>query len=216
MAWWNETIRAIATLLDAVAWPILAGTAICIFKEEVASLLKRIRKGAGIEVDPIHQPTEPSDEILPPNPASGAQRLFPQTKASEEWEDIIRKFPPIESAPDPTQKENLLIELAARAILIASFEQVEGIIWRSQIELLTHLKQFTAGATLADLQDRFYTPASERYPRLFSSYPYDRYLNFLGSFSLITSLDDRARITDKGMEYLDWRIYVKKHEKAIG
>ena len=153
---------------------------------------------------------------MPPNPASGAETLFPQTKASQEWEDIIRKFPPIESAPDSTHKENLLIELAARAILIASFEQVEGIIWRSQIELLTHLKQFTAGAMLADLQDRFYKPASERYPSLFSSYPYDRYLNFLESFSLITSLDDRARITDKGMEYLDWRIYVKKHEKAIG
>ena len=69
MAWWNETIRAIATLLDAVAWPILAGAAIYIFKEEVASLLKRIRKGAGIEVDPIHQPTEPFRRNLASQPS---------------------------------------------------------------------------------------------------------------------------------------------------
>ena len=223
MEYWNETIRAIATLLTALsvlAWPIFtfifALTVIFFFKEEVSSLLKRIRKGAGIELDPSQQPTEPSDEILSPNTARGAQRLFPQSIEMQKWENIIRKFPAIESAANPTHKEQLLIEVAARAILIATFEQVEGGIWRSQIELLTHLKQFTAGATLVDLQDRFYRLASDRHPGMFSSYPYDRYINFLVSFSLITVSDERVRITDKGMEYLDWRISAKKHEKPYG
>ena len=219
---WNETIEVVGALLAgllaglaALAWPLLAGTAIFIFKEELASLLKRIRKGAGLEFDPSQQPTEPFN--LFPNTASGAPRLFPETKATRDWENVIRTIPPIEAAPDHTHKENLLIELAARVILIASFEQVEGTIWRSQIALLTHLKQVTTGTTLAaELQDKFYRPALERHPNEFSLYPYDRYINFLGHSSLITFSDERVSITDKGKEYLDWRISAKKHEKTFG
>ena len=195
-----EGVLAIAQLLGAIAWPLLAVIALFLFRTQLASLLTRIRKGGGAEFDPPPQPTKPSADILPKTDESAANSPFPRTPATRALEDSIQSFPAVASVTEPGAREQILITLAARAILISIFEQVEATIWASQIVLLTHLNVTPDGVTREDIQRYFYQPAAGRHAAMFGSYSYDRYLNFLVSFNFVQVSEGRAYITDQGRE----------------
>ncbi len=216
-----EVIRSIPPLLDAIAWPILAVVALRLFRPQLASLLTRIRKGGGAEFYPLQQSTESSPGILPTTDLPTTSETttnppFPRTPAIRKVEDLIRSFHPFASATAPADRENILITLSARAILIALFEQVEASIWESQIALLTHLNSNIGGVTRKDLQHDFYEPATNRYPEIFASYSYDSYLQFLVNTGLVMDSEGMVSITDQGREYLVWRAESRKAPKMFG
>ena len=210
-----DVIRAIAELVRAVAWPIVATIAMFLFRPQLASLLTRLRRGAGAEFDPLPQEKGSTKDIFPTTTATN-QPTLPRTPATIGWEETIRQYPPLSTTTDPAAREQLLVTLSARAVLISIFEQVEGSIWASQVGLLNYLNLNPQGVTVDDLQKPFYEPASQRHPQLFSNYPFDRYLNFLASYSLLVLRDGRAHITDQGREYLAWRIDARKWPKTHG
>ena len=197
-------------------WPILALVALLLFRKQLRDLLSRIRKGGGVEFYPSPQPAEPSPDILPGADGSATNVPFPRTPATRAMEDFIRSLPSIASTPEPRDREQVVITLAARALLIGIFEQVEASIWASQIALLSHLHVTSNGASRDDLQRYFYQPAASRYATVFATYNLDDYLRFLVNFGLVVVTEGRASITDRGREYILWRLEMRKAPKTFG
>ena len=185
---------------------------------EIASrnLLARLRKGGGAEFDPIRQPTKHPDglpETRAPATDGASESPFPRTEAMREIEDFILSLPQVEGADD---RDSVLVTIAAKAVLIMYFEQVESTIWKSQIELLTYLNSCADGADSYQLRQMFYQPASTQFPTVFATYPYESYLDYLVNHRLAGVTESVVRITDRGGEYLGWRISVKKAPKMFG
>ena len=200
----------------SIAWACVALVAIVLFRKQIASLMSRIRKGAGAEFDPPPQPKEPSSDILPKADEATASLPFSKTPTTRALEDAIRQWPYVASVTDPVAREQVLIALLSRAILVVVFEQVEAVIWASQINLLTHLHVTPDGASREDLKHYFYEPAVSPHPEMSASFSYDSYLNFLASFNLVRVSEGQVHITNEGSEYLVWRVESKKLPKTYG
>ena len=208
----TQLLSSVATLL----WPILVFIALLLFRPQLKNLLTRIRKGGGVEFDPQPQPQKASADILPKTDESPANVPFPRTPETLALEESIRKFPAVASTTEPRAREQVVITLAARVILISIFEQVEATIWASQIGLLTRLHSTPDGGSREDIQRYFYQPAASRHPSMFASYSYDSYLNFLVNWNFVEVSRERVHITGRGREYLAWRFDTRRAAKMFG
>lgn len=65
-----EILKGSAQLLDSIAWPVVAVTALVKYRLELGNLVNRIRKGGGAEFDPLPSPKELQFEAVPPSPAA--------------------------------------------------------------------------------------------------------------------------------------------------
>ena len=138
---------------------------------------------------------------------------LPQTPGTIAWEAEIRKLPYFIQLTGE-QREQFLITLTARAILIGNFEQAEGQIWGSQVRILEHLNRNPAGVPLSTLKDMFYEPAKKQFPEAFGPYTFENYMRFLESQRLISVVGGNANLTDQGREYLVWRVEQRKADKV--
>ena len=209
-------IRAIAELLSAIVWPVLAVVVVILFRPEIRSLLSRLRKGGGAEFDPIRQPMERPNFLSDVNTTgkdSAAESPFPRTIVTREFEDNILSLPYIEAEK---YRDSVLVTIAARALLVLQFEQVESTIWKSQVELLTYLNSSPGGADREYVRKVFYQRAADLHPRVFSTYTYESYLGYLVSYRLVGIAEDVVHITDRGEEYLVWRVNMKRAPKTFG
>lgn len=209
-------IEQLSQTPSSIAWACVVLVLILVFRKPIADLLTRMRKGAGVEFDPPPQPQEPSSDILPRIDDSSANLPFTPTPATDALEGAIREWPYVASVTEPVARERVLVALLARAVLVAGFERVEAVIWASQIGLLTHLHVMPDGASREDLRRHFYEPAVSRSPGTSTTHPFDDYLNFLVSFSLVKVSDGHVHITNEGREYLVWRVESRKLPKTFG
>ncbi len=211
-------IDSIARVIAAVAWPLVAIIAGLAFKKELRALIGRIRKGGGVEFDPPSQADSPPPGPLAPATAAGAGPAvpLPRTPATQAIEDMVRAFPALAQASDPHYREDMLVTIAARALLMLQFEQIESSIWRSQLSILIHLKAKVAGESLTLLRQAFYDPAAKESPEAFAYYSFEAYMGFLLRNGLVEQVGDSARLTQHGLEFVAWRIEQHKPPKAYG
>lgn len=211
-----DFFSALPGILGPLAWPAVAVVVAILFRPQIANLLTRLRKGGGAEFDPIRQPTKHPDglpEARAPVTDDASESPFPRTETTREIEDLILSLPQVAEAHD---RDTVLVTLAARAVLITYFEQVESSIWKSQIELLIYLNSCPNGADPDHVRQMFYQPASTRYPDVFATYPYEPYLDYLVNHKLVEVAGSVTRITERGREYLVWRIGARKAPKMYG
>ena len=123
-------IDSIARLIAAVALPLIAIFAGLAFRKELRALIGRIRKGGGVEFDPAPQTGAPAPGPLAPTTTAGAAPAvpFPRTPAIQAMEGIVRAYPGLAQAKDPQQREDTLVTISARALLMMQFEQIESLI----------------------------------------------------------------------------------------
>ena len=207
-----QLLSSIAPLL----WPILALVALLLFRPQLNNLLTRIREGGGVKFYPQTQPNQPSSDILPNTDESASSSTFPRTPATRELEDVILRIPAVAGRTEPLARAQVLTTVAARAFLIGFFEQVEAAIWASQIDLLSHLHAAPDGVSREHIQRYFYEPAVSRLAATLASYSFDSYLNFLVSFNFVDASGGRVLITNRGREYLTWRVESRKPPKTFG
>jgi hypothetical protein len=204
-------VSSIAQLLNAIAWPSVAIAAGLFFKTEIRALFSRIRKGAGVEFDPIPQTgtTSSSTEVA-------LSLNLPRTLATQALEQMILGDPHIKTITDTKTRENTLVLVAARALLVFQFTQVEALIWGSQLALLGYLNSKPNGETLETLKQYFYEPAKKAFPEWFVNYSFEGYMDFLQQNVMIEQVGNSARIKQQGLEYLAWRVEQRKPLKPYG
>jgi hypothetical protein len=206
-----ELLTAITDLARALAWPIVALLGLWWFKPEVRGLLGRFRRAAGLEFYP---PTTQSGSVT----VTTATGLSPDLVLSPSAAAVVaelRAIPDFQKASDARRIE-LLLHATAWLQVIVNFEQIESVIWGSQIALLEHLNALGGGDSFANLKTRFYDPAAARHAPMFAGYLFDAYLGFLRGNELIETDGGVARITQRGRDYLAWRVQARKAPKSFG
>lgn len=218
-------LKAVADLLRSIAWPIVALTAAIVFRKEVSALSARLRKLSGTEFDPPQQTTSPnalaaaaSDSPSTTVATNAAEALdgLPTTPATTSLEATISAFAAVKNVTDPGLRAKVLLRIAARAILMGSFEVTDAQIYKSQLALLHHLNNNRSGVALDVLRTLFYEPAVAENPALYRNDTFGRYLTYLTTKLMVELKDDVARITPNGTEYLAWRVEMGKPPKTHG
>jgi len=257
-----DILNAVAGILGAVAWPIVAGVGIVRHRSDISALLKRLRKGGPAEFDPLptqnaagsisatelivetalptgssstepttasQKPNASSSEIAPgPVPAaepgtvskalSESLSALPGSPATIAWEERILGLDAVKNITSLKERETVLTRVAARALLVATFERIDGTIYGSQLALLSALNaNRQAGMLLIDVKTVYYDPAAKNQPAFYHNYPFENYLHFLQNNALVELAGDgRVRISDQGIEYLGWRALNAKPLKLLG
>ena len=210
--------HALAELAGPLAWPVFALFVTIYFRKEARGLLGRLRKGAGVEFDP-----PPQQLVLAPEAsrasASSALAVAPPALSSPAtlvWERNLAEMPIIKSAAPGTDREELLLRLLARSVLMSRFEAIEGSIWKSQMDLLMYLDRLVGGESPGRLKELFYDAAVALYPAVFVNYSFEGYVSFLRNQQLVEIVGESVRITQEGKEYLAWRIEQSRAPKLAG
>ena len=209
-----DLLASVTNLVHALAWPVVVLIAMWRFRTELRGLVGRFRRGAGLEFDPppAQGRNEPAPRTTLP-PVANVPALPPSAAA---FLQEVRNAPGFQTITDAQRVEQLLYWVAFLSFS-ADGERVEGQIWESQLAVLEYLNAVgEAGAAVADLKVRFYDGAAERYPLLFANYPVENYLAFLQTQDLITTAAGVARITQRGRDYLAWRVQVRKPPRVVG
>ena len=216
----------------ALSWPVVALVSVLFFRTEIAALLVRLRKAAGTEFDPPTPRSAPGTNAL----LSGDGNVVHGANANINADANVRRSALVELAPYRTpetlvreneiralplvvnsggDREQVLLTIAARAALVMQFEQIEGVIWGSQLDLLAHLNG-TQSETPEVLKRQFYDVAAAKTPEAFGNYPFEKYLAYLVISKLIGLAGAGYSITPFGKEYLVWRVSQQKPRKAFG
>ncbi len=206
-----DEMNALAALLRALAWPLVAVVVMWVFKPELRVLLGRFRRGAGLEFDP---PAKQPEAVAPRTPAAalaGDLQLSPSAAAVVAQIQTIPEFRTADSA----RRINLLLHATAWLVTIAQFADADGAIWGSQLGLLEHLNAVGAD-TPANLKARFYDPAAARFPPMFANYPFQSYLSWLQGSQLVEPVGESVQITQLGRDYLAWRVWARRAPKPMG
>lgn len=195
-------------IIAAIGWPHFAFAfgLICllIFRGQLRGLLDRITS-----IDKTGIKTHPNPNIQRENPKKieAAQELMMaigNTTVIQDVEGYIRKDLTDRQLDVEGETTKVLIKYLAAARVSLEFEQIQSLIFGSQIFLLKKLNEVTGqGQSLAMIQFHF-EHVQKVFAESFSDWSLEQYLHFLFSRRLIVIQDGRYHITILGKEYLVW------------
>lgn len=146
------------------------------------------------EIDKLKQPQE---ELLADVLAS------PTLKGREK---LIRKELKEKGMDDTGDTVKVLIRYLAMAQLIVNFQEIYRIIYGSQISLLGIANENRAkGISIGIVKTHFVT-FQQMFKPIFDQWEVDTYMQFLLSSNLVNKEAQVYRITEFGVEFLDWLV----------
>jgi hypothetical protein len=84
------------------------------------------------------------------------------------------------------------------------FEKTYSLIYGSQVLLLEELEQNRNGLNDDSVRSSYYAIAIAKDPVLYENYSYENYMNFLASHVLIIKENDTWKITDVGLDFMNY------------
>ncbi|HXW22480.1 MAG TPA: hypothetical protein VEK14_06185, partial [Rhodomicrobium sp.] len=118
----------------------------------------------------------------------------------EETESNIRTAASLNS---PNDREGFYVKLIAIGLVSYLYDMAWAYIYRSQIELLLELNKGKL-LPLAEAK-KYYDNAAAAYPTLYANYPFDRWLEFLKSHTMILQYPgDIIDLTHRGKDFLKY------------
>ena len=199
-----ENFENILKLAEIAAWPLAFIIAVIVavyaLRESLGGLLARLNKanlGTVLEFNSDVQKTEPikdkpNIEDVSPHDPFGLIRES-EGAISEDLEQL--------NLASDSEKISLLIKNIADLQLRIVYINSLRIIFRSQYDLLVALNSQAAPVGREFLKS-FYDEAKDRHPRLYESYSFEEYLNYLVSNGFVISEKGGNRISNFGRSFL--------------
>jgi hypothetical protein len=194
-------------ILKVIAWPIVGGTCFvfaCIyFRQHVAALLDRTTSVGkeGLKTSPpTGQTTQEIDKV------KQARELVEALTSPviREREEGIQQLLKDKGLQDDNETVKVLVRYLATTQLIVMFEELYRIIFGSQIFLLkTANENRAAGLSDKFVQDHF-AHVQQLFAPNFEQWKTDNYVHFLISSGLLLKDGDFYRITNLGVDFLEW------------
>ncbi len=138
------------------------------------------------------------------------------TVAIKEGESRIRNDLMARHLEVEGETTKVLIKYLSASMVALEFEQIQNLIFGSQIFLLKKLNEVSGqGQSAAAVQTHF-EKVQNMFPDSFSDWSLDNYLHFLISRRLIVQTDGSYHITHLGNEYLVWMArYGRRENNAL-
>jgi hypothetical protein len=200
-----------------IAWPaaflIFGLVFIFVFRKAIYSLLMKIQKISkdGIQTNNVIQ-TQKDVEKKPS--ADELMKSFDSVVLLD-FETAIKKD--LESRQlDSKEAIDILSRHLAATQLALRFESINTSIYGSQISLLKYLNsRVPQGEAVENIKSYFYDSAAVLYPDLYNHYPFEAYLHFLVSRTLIVGTGNTYNITNLGRDFLIYLVQSGKSEVRL-
>ena len=195
-------------IIAALGWPHFAFAfgIVCLlfFHVQLRALLDRITS-----IDKTGIRTQPNPEIQREDPKKieAAQELLlaiGNTVVLQDIESRIRNELTTRQLSVEGETTKVLIKYLAAAQVGLEFEQIQNLIFGSQIYLLKKLNQVTGQGQSFALIESHFEHVQKMFNDSFADWTLEKYLHFLLERRLIVLLDSRYHITNLGKEYLVW------------
>ena len=219
-----ESIEVLLYAFVHVAWPIALYSLGFMFRDAIRSLFTRVSeisvgqntlnlraeaqqqtesgsqafsaKGGLTDVPPQERDLETYDRLM----------TFDASETRDFFERILEEDLAENNLTDEQWKK-VLIRHLAHTQMISEFRLISMAVFGSQIDLLSRLNENFPIGMKHEAVRNFYDSVRATYAQQFDSWDLKTYLWFLVEYaSLVRLEDDRLHITDKGREYLIWRI----------
>jgi hypothetical protein len=195
-------------IIAAFGWPHFAfafGTVfLLVFREQLRALLGRITS-----IDKTGIKTQPNPEIQREDPKKieAAQELLlaiGNTVVLQDIESRIRNDLTKRQLSVDGETTKVLIKYLAAAQVGLEFEQIQNLIFGSQIYLLKRLNEVTEQGQSPAFVESHFEHVQKMFSEPFADWSLEKYLHFLVERQLIVFQDGRCHITHIGKEYLIW------------
>ena len=200
----DDIVQLISALVPALAWPAAVVIFFIWFRKPIAAIIERIKKispSGGIETG-----STPSQKSTTEDKKSADElmRGFDSIVLLEQEENIRKELQKYDlSTPEKT--ESILIKHLASTGLALRFEQINKVIWGSQIKILEKLNSTIDGATKEDLLP-YYNMAVEQNPDIISAYSFENYMDYLIRNILVLQDGTHYKITNLGVDFLGYLV----------
>jgi hypothetical protein len=189
--------------LDAFAWPLAALlfgiTFVLIFRAPVVRLLDRTK---AVGTSGIQAYDAPQTAVAPRDAVEELLEGY-QNPLLLEVEGQIDELLKARGIADLAQVK-VLRKLCANAVILAEFERLAAVIYKSQIAALEYLNGHSPA--LREQMQPFYDDAASNYPRMYEHHDFKGWLDFMFSQVLIRQDKEELSITVRGREFLKWRL----------
>jgi hypothetical protein len=196
-------------LIDSIKWPIVAIIAILLLIKPIKNLINRVTKvGYGNKSIEANQQTVTKKieekEISEIDRAIGLFR--PET--IEMFVNAIKQETEVEKLKNDIEKIERHKNYSTIIYIMRHFDSIYSTIYGSQIRILERLN--TLQPETRDSLKFYYENAKKYNPKFYENYPYEDYLNFLFSFTLIREDDGIIQLTILGVDFLKYLIESNK------
>jgi hypothetical protein len=195
-------------IISALGWPHFAFAFglvfLFIFREQLRALLGRITS-----IDKSGIKTQPNPEIQREDPKKieAAQELLlaiGNTVVLQDIESRIKNELTSRQLSIDSETTKVLIKYLAAAQVGLEFEQVQNLIFGSQIFLLKKLNEVSGQGQSPALVQSHFEHIQKVFSDSFADWSLEKYLHFLFERNLVIFQDGRYHITNLGKEYLVW------------
>ncbi|MCQ1778233.1 hypothetical protein NOJ05_13580 [Neorhizobium galegae] len=190
---WLEWAKAIFDLVKGIAWPLALVVLVWLFKDQIRARIPYIKQlgptGAVFEV--VGQPSSPQVST----PLSMMTHPLPSVNSlAADVRHELQSFV-------VEEREPRLIRALAEARVIGEFEFIFGVIFGSQIRFLADL---AAGPQSLATAEAFYAEVQANNPALAAEWDFAKWSMFILDQKLIEADDATVKITQKGIDFLDF------------
>ena len=195
-------------IIAALGWPHFAFAfglvVVLLFQKELRGLLGRV---TSIDKTGIKTQPNPEAQREDPKKIEAAQELMlaiGNTVVLQDIEGRIKNDLTTRQLSVEGETTKVLIKYLAASMVSLEFEQIQNLIFGSQIYLLKKLNEVTGqGQTQAAVQSHF-DHVKKMFKESFEDWSLNKYLQFLIARRLIIFQNDRYHVTNLGKEYLVW------------
>jgi hypothetical protein len=207
---WADLLKAMATswAFWVTTWAAIVGiVALLLFRSPVQRLIANIKRlrwgGRAIEVAQQAAQAQPALAVRTAGDAALAnldnQYVRQQEAMVRQWLETNRL------AGDPPEAVRVLTRYVAIALMYADFEEIEAMIFGSQVRIVEAVNMQPRPAE----QIRSIYEAAAATERAVAEYPFERYRDFLIRMGLMTespTIAGHYEVTTKGRAFLMWRV----------
>ena len=197
-------------------WVAIATVAIAIFfmvyfRKNIRKLIDRFKGGRagnyGVDCSGVPSQTAEKIEV---DPAKELMDSFNSPLVLER-ENLIREELQKKGILTDTKKaaEVLMRYMAALQVLI-DFQNIDSLIWGSQLYILEALNEIKAGLSKEHIKSSYYDKAKEKFPEQYYEYSYEQYIQFLITNNLLLEQEGKYVITVKGVEFMRYLVAIGK------
>ena len=194
-------------IIKALSWPhfvfLFALVFLFVFRSQLAGFISRITSidKSGVKAAPTPEAqrekkkTEAVQELL----VAVGDSIVLRDIEGRIRADLINRD--LETEGDTSK---VLIKYLAAASILLEFEQINNLIFGSQIYLLKKLNEVTGQGQKREYVIGHFEHVRELFSEQLGNWSFEQYMAFLLSRSLVTVDNDNYHITNLGVEYLTW------------